>query len=87
MAYTLAEIEWLHDNGKMPDWIYYQLNEKSLTENYHRFKQQQRLETMQKLEQRRRQAQAEKELEEQIEKKATAAIEKALEDLLKDFSK
>lgn len=46
MAYTLAEIEWLHDNGKMPDWIYYQLNEKSLTENYHRFKQQQRLETM-----------------------------------------
>ena len=77
MAYTLAEIEWLHDNGKMPDWIYYQLNEKSLTENYHRFKQQQRLETMQKLEQRRRQAQAEKELEEQIEKKATAAIEKA----------
>lgn len=38
MAYTLAEIEWLHDNSKMPDWIYYQLNEKSLTENYHRIK-------------------------------------------------
>ena len=26
MALTPEQIEWLHDNGKMPDWAYYQQN-------------------------------------------------------------
>lgn len=38
MAYTLEQIENLHDTGKMPDWIYYQQNGKSLSENYFRIK-------------------------------------------------
>ena len=38
MAYTLEEIEYLHDIGKMPDWIYYQQNGKSASENYARIK-------------------------------------------------
>jgi len=33
MAYTLEQIEWLHDHGKMPDWAYYQQNGKSATMN------------------------------------------------------
>ena len=27
-------VEFYHDQGKMPDWIYYQLNGKSAMENY-----------------------------------------------------
>ena len=34
MSYTLQEIEWLHDRGKMPDWAYYQLNGKTAEENF-----------------------------------------------------
>ena len=34
MAYTLEQIEWLHDNGKMPDWAYYQQNGKSVQANF-----------------------------------------------------
>ena len=33
MAYTTDQIEWLHDNGYMPDWAYYQQNDKSPTMN------------------------------------------------------
>ena len=33
MALTPEQIEWLHDNGKMPDWAYYQQNGKSPTMN------------------------------------------------------
>ena len=33
MAYTQEQIEWLHDHGKMPDWAYYQQNDKSPTMN------------------------------------------------------
>ena len=31
---TPEQIEWLHDNGKMPDWAYYQQNGKSAQENF-----------------------------------------------------
>ena len=34
MAYTLEQIEWLHDNGWMPDWAYYQQNRKDAYQNY-----------------------------------------------------
>lgn len=34
MAYTLEQIEYLHDRGLMPDWVYYQQNGKSAQENY-----------------------------------------------------
>lgn len=27
-------VEQLHDQGKMPDWVYYQLNGKSAQENF-----------------------------------------------------
>ena len=34
MAYTKEQIEWLHDNGLMPDWAYYQQNGKTAQENW-----------------------------------------------------
>ncbi len=34
MSYSKEMIEYLHDTGKMPDWVYYQQNGKSLQENY-----------------------------------------------------
>lgn len=34
MALSKEQIEYLHDTGKMPDWIYYQQNGKSASENY-----------------------------------------------------
>lgn len=33
MAYTQEQIEYLHNIGKMPDWIYYQQNNKSPQQN------------------------------------------------------
>ncbi len=34
MAFTLEQIESLHNAGLMSDWAYYQQNGKSLQENY-----------------------------------------------------
>lgn len=36
MAYTKEQIEYLHDSGKMPDWLYYQQNGAKAQENYNR---------------------------------------------------
>ena len=86
MAYTLEEIEYLHDTGKMPDWIYYQMNGKTLQENYNSIVRKREVEFYKKLKEQERQKQ-QKELEAEIEKQAEKAIEKALEELLKDFGK
>lgn len=88
MAYSKEMIEWLHDTGKMPDWIYYQQNGKSLQENYTAQKLKQQKQTEELLNDRRRreeEARAEKELEAEIEKKVSETVENALEELLKDF--
>lgn len=88
MAYSKEIIEYLHDTGKMPDWIYYQQNGKSIQENYtaQKLKQQKQIEEL--LDNRRRreeEARAEKELEAEIEKKVSDTVENALEELLKQF--
>lgn len=85
MAYSKEIIEWLHDIGKMPDWIYYQQNGKSLQENYtaQKLKQQKQIDEL--LNDRREEARAEKELQVEIEKKVSETVENALEELLKDF--
>ena len=73
MAFSKEQIEYLHNTGKMPDWVYYQQNGASAQENYNR----------QKLEQRQRMTQQlqEKELEEIIMKK----VETILEDLFSNI--
>lgn len=88
MAYTLEQIEWLHSNGWMPDWAYYQQNGKSAQANF--AEQQRKIMEMehQREEEARRQAEEkemEKKVEAEIEKKLDKALEKALDDLLKGF--
>lgn len=90
MAYTLEQIEYLHDRGLMPDWVYYQQNGKSAQENYNaqrkKFQEQYRQREAERT-RREQLAREEKQLEAEMEKKLEKVIEKALEDLLKDFGK
>ena len=89
MAYTLEQIEYLHERGLMPDWVYYQQNGKTAEENF-RDQRKRLLERCEQREQERRREQAkkeEKQLEAEMEKQLEKAIEKALDQLLKDFNK
>lgn len=89
MAYSLEMIEWLHDNGKMPDWAYYQQNGKSadhnLREQRDRFIEK-LAERERKIKEKKEQEEMEKEIEKKIEKELDKAVEVALEELLKGFS-
>ena len=92
MALTPEQIEWLHDNGLMPDWAYYQQNGKSAQANFEAQTRKFKADCMKRIveqerrkEEDRRRKEEEKALEAEIEKKAEAAIEKALDDLLKGF--
>ena len=82
MDYTLDKVELLHDYGSMPDWVYYQLNGKSLQENYQ--------DMIQKRQQNIREKKLEELLNQEIEKEVSEYIEKSLnsilENLLKDNS-
>ena len=60
MAYTLEQIEYLHDTGKMPDWIYYQMNGKTLEENYNSIVKKREVEFYKKLKEQERQKQQQK---------------------------
>ena len=84
------QAEYYHSIGKMPDWIYYQLNGKTAQENYNVFHRRQAERFHQQQEERRRKD-AEKaaldDFEKKIEAQAEKAVEKALDDLLKDFGK
>ena len=79
MAYTLEQIEYLHNRGLMPDWVYYQQNGKSAQANFN--------EQRKRFTEECRRREAEKALEAEIEKQVEQAIEKALDELLKDFGK
>lgn len=91
MSFTAEQIEYYHDSGKIPDWIYYQINGKSAQENYNIQKRKQQKEIMEQLQTRRRrreqEAKEQRELEAEIERKACEMAEKAIEDILKDFLK
>lgn len=92
MAYTKEQIEWLHDNGLMPDWAYYQQNGKTAQENWNEQHRkimercrQREAEERRQAEEKAREKKLEADLEKQLEKKLEKALEKALDDLLKDF--
>lgn len=82
-------IEYLHRSGKLPDWMYYQLNGKTATENYNEQRQKfyNKIQADKELNEykARRKAEIDLEIESQIETEITPKIEKALDDLLKDF--
>ena len=69
---------------KRPTWIDNQLNGKSAEENYQTFKKEQD-EWLQSLYDKRNREREQKQLEKDIEEQAYKAVEKALEDLFKDF--
>lgn len=68
------QIEFLHNTGKMPDWVYYQQNRNGITENYREQKakiyREIRQDTVQKLQ--------ETEIEKYIEEDISNIIQKAL---------
>lgn len=73
-----AMIEYYHNTGQMPDWVYYQVNGKSFEENYNEIckKRHKELETYFNA----------KHIEKQIEKELEKTIDKALDDVLKKFN-
>ena len=88
MALTPQEIERLHRSGKMPDWVYYQVNGKSAQENWEEQHRKIIEGVRQREAEKRRQAEEkalEKKLEAEIEKQVGQAVEKALDELLKGF--
>ena len=78
MAYTQEQIEWLHDNGKMPDWAYFQQNGKTAQQNYVEATRRAKEKILKRYEEQ--QAEARRKAEErEMEKKLEAELEKKLE--------
>ena len=84
MAFTQAELEYYHNKGQMPDWIYYQLSDKpawmKLEEQHRRL-----YENIKAREEAKKAREAEKQLDKDIQDKVETTLEKALDDLLKGF--
>ena len=86
-------IERLHKSGKLPDWVYYQVNGKSAWANYaEQFNKISRensvdrgLEIYKAKRKAEIEAELEAELEKQIEEQVAPEIEKALDKLLADW--
>lgn len=94
MALTHEEIEWLHENGYMPDWAYYQQNGKSATMNLHEQSkkiQEQALQLKKMREEaikaKREQEKQEKQFQKQVDKELNEKIQKTLTDLLGNLAK
>lgn len=75
------QIEYLHNAGLMPDRYYYQLNGKTVNENYKTIKKKKQIDKELELYKARRKM----EIDKQIEEELTPQIEKALDELLKDW--
>lgn len=73
----IEQIKYFHSKGKMPDWVYYQINGKSAQSNY--------VEQKKKMLDEIRERELEKRQEEEIEKKVNECIEAALDKLFKNF--
>lgn len=85
---TQWQLDYLHDQGKVPDWWYYQQSDKPVWMKWQEqtdkfYKEIEERQKKQKQEQEAREQ--EKELERQIEEQAEEAVEKAFNDLFKDF--
>lgn len=82
----LERIEWLHDHGYMPDWVYYQQNGKSAQANWEEQHRKIYERIKMREEEQARQKQIEAEIEAEIEKQLPDVLEKALDDILKGFN-
>ena len=71
------DIEKLHQSGQMPDWIYYQLNGKSIEENFAEIYNKRQEEMREKMLAERLDAK----IEEEIDKIVPDMIDKAIKDI------
>ena len=82
---TEQELDYWHDQGKVPDWWYYQKSSKPIwmkwQEQTDNFKAE--IEEREKLKRQEQDLQAE--VEQEVGKQLEQAVNKALEDLFKDF--
>lgn len=69
---TKEEIEYYHNSGLMPDWVYYQVNGNTAQENY--------IDIV-------AQRDNERELEESITKQIEETIDRHFDDVLKELNK
>ena len=74
------------DRGKTPDWVKYQTNGKTASENYREIVQK-RQEVLKELEQYKtiRKAQIDAEIDREIQEEIVPKIENALDNLLNDW--
>ena len=82
MAFSQEQIEYYHNKGQMPDWIYYQLSDKDLQTKW----QEQHQKMYDRLRAQEEESRHQKELEKMVEQKLDEAVEKALADILKNLS-
>lgn len=79
---TEQELDFWHDQGKVPDWWYYQKSTKPLwmkwqeqTDNFYK-----------EIEQRQREKEKNDQIEETVKQQIETAVETALNDLFADFT-
>ena len=82
-------MEQLHRRGKMPDWAYYQLNDRTAEENF--FEQREKLynkllaDKELELYKSRRKAEIDEEIDREIEKELPKVIQDALDDIFSNW--
>ena len=76
---TKEEIEYYHNSGLMPDWIYYQLNVKTAEENY--------IDILMKRNIEYRDLIVDRELENSISKRLEETIDNCIDDIISKIGK
>ena len=76
---TKEEIEYYHNSGLMPDWIYYQVNGKTAEENYR--------DILMKRNKEYRDLIVDRELENSISKRLEETIDNCIDDIISKIGK
>lgn len=76
---TKEEIEYYHNSGLMPDWIYYQVNGKTAEENYR--------DILMKRNKEYRDLIVDRELEDTISKRLEETIDNCLDNIISKLGK
>ncbi len=76
---TKEEIEYYHNSGLMPDWIYYQVNGKTAEENYR--------DILMKRNKEYRDLIVDRELEDSISKRLEETIDNCLDNIINKLGK
>lgn len=76
---TKEEIEYYHNSGLMPDWIYYQVNGKTAEENYRDISMKRNKEYRDLI--------IDRELEDSISKRLEETIDNCIDDIISKIGK